>query len=143
MLSPHCPLLAWQVHSSLSNPLSVPLLIFFTQDPQGKRSTLVFFSLLMGVQVVGSVGLVGDGGWRGAGGRGKRKQCFLPPFSACEPDDVTCHLQLMKVMMACLSAAYVHHLLGSTVLELPPARGAALGKWRHVKFCLLHPDDQP
>lgn len=39
---------------------------------------------------------------------------------ARKPDDVTCHLQLMRVMMACMSAAYVHHLLGSTVLEPPP-----------------------
>lgn len=27
--------------------------------------------------------------------------------------DVICHLQLMKVMMTCTSAAYVHHLLCS------------------------------
>lgn len=32
-------------------------------------------------------------------------------------DDVICHLQLMKVMMTCMSAAYVRHLLRSGALE--------------------------
>lgn len=51
----------------------------------------------------------------------KKKQTTLSgPHNAHGPDDVTCHLQLMKVMMACMSAAYVHHLLGSTTLELLP-----------------------
>lgn len=51
----------------------------------------------------------------------KRKQTTLSgPHNARGPDDVICHLQLMKVMMTCMSAAYVHHLLGSTTLELLP-----------------------
>lgn len=51
----------------------------------------------------------------------KKKQTTLSgPRNARGPDDVICHLQLMKVMMTCMSAAYVHHLLGSTTLELLP-----------------------
>lgn len=71
----------------------------------------MFFSLQLGVRVVGGAGVVGV----------EKKKAMLPAsVTACEPDDVTCHLQLMKVMMACMSAAYVHHLFDSTVLEPPP-----------------------
>lgn len=40
------------------------------------------------------------------------------PHYARGPDDVICHLQLMKVMMTCMSAAYVHHLLASAMASL-------------------------
>ena len=53
----------------------------------------------------------------------KRKKTTLSgPHNARGPDDVICHLQLMKVMMTCMGAAYVHHLLGSTTLELLPTK---------------------
>lgn len=55
----------------------------------------------------------------------KKKQTTLSgPHNARVPDDVICHLQLMKVMMTCMSAAYVPHLLGSTRLELLPHNAA-------------------
>lgn len=42
------------------------------------------------------------------------KRRLLPGGAA----DVICHLQLMKVMMTCMSGAYVRHLLRSSTLEL-------------------------
>lgn len=63
--------------------------------------------------------------------RKRSKQLFSGPHNARGPDDVICHLQLMKVMMTCMSAAYVHHLLGSTTLELLPSQ-CSREESRHV-----------
>lgn len=64
----------------------------------------------------------------------KKKEQTTPsiPHYARGPDDVICHLQLMKVMMTCMSAAYVYHLLVSAMPELLCAmlqRGSEAGLW--------------
>lgn len=68
----------------------------------------------------------------------KKKQTTLSgPHNARVPDDVICHLQLMKVMMTCMSAAYVPHLLGSTTLELLPHNAAGRERNRSTSLWVL------
>lgn len=70
---------------------------------------------------------------------GKSEAASLPGRAA----DVTCHLRLMKVMMTCMSCAYVRHLLRSSTLEPREAEACLRGgvPRRALESRGVRPDD--